>query len=100
MNNKMYRQGDLLIQEVDSLPKDIKKRENRIILWGEATGHKHQLTTGSVFDGKDGAIYLELLKGGKIVHDEHNPISLKKGKYAVIRQREYLMKDMTRLVVD
>lgn len=94
------RQGDLFIKRIDKLPKGLKKRASKIILYGEATGHKHQLTSGSVFDDPKGAIYLSLLKDGSIVHEEHNTIKLKKGKYAVIRQREYQSKDMVRLVVD
>jgi len=97
---KQIRQGDLYIKEIDSLPKGIKKRNSLVILYGEATGHKHQLTTGKIFDGKDGAIYLSLSKAGKIIHEEHNTVTLAKGKYAVIRQREYIMADMTRLVID
>lgn len=98
--SKQYRQGDIYIEEVSSLPKGLKKRKNLVILYGEATNHSHRLLEGSVFDGKNGAIYLELLKNTQIVHDEHGPIDLPKGVYKVSRQREYVMKDMVRVVVD
>ena len=98
--NYLARQGDLLIKQINVFPKEITKRKTTIILYGEVTGHKHQLTDGDIFDGKDGLIYLLLSEAAKIVHEEHKPIVLKKGKYAVIRQREYQNKDMVRLVVD
>jgi hypothetical protein len=96
----MNRQGDLLIRRIKKLPTGLKKRATKIILYGEATGHKHQLTCGSVFDSKEGLVYLSLVKDSQLVHEEHGAIDLKKGKYAVIRQREYQSKDMVRLVVD
>jgi len=94
------RQGDLLIKRITDLPKGLKIRKSLVILRGESTGHKHQLTKGSVLDGKNGLIYLLLSKSAQITHDEHKPINLKAGKYIVIRQREYVMADMTRLVAD
>ena len=100
MKSKQYRQGDIFIEEVSTLPKDLKKRKTNVILYGEATNHSHRLVDGSVFDGKDGAIYLQLLKKTQIVHDEHGPIDLPKGVYKVFRQVEYVMKDMVRVVVD
>jgi hypothetical protein len=88
MQNKIYRQGDIIIQAIKELPADLKLRKNTIILYGEVTGHKHQLLKGKVLDGKD-LIYLSLAKDSAIVHEEHNTINLKAGNYAVLRTREY-----------
>lgn len=99
MKAKQYRQGDIFIESVDKLPKSLKKRKTNVILYGEATNHSHRLLSGTIYDGKDG-IYLDIFKKTKIVHDEHGPIDLPKGKYKVSRQVEYVMKDMTRVVVD
>lgn len=96
----MFRQGDLLFKKVDELPKRLKKVENGIILRGENTGHSHRLVGGDLFSDKDGIMYLSVVGKGQIVHEEHNIINLSKGKYAVIRQREYQSKDMVRVVVD
>ncbi len=41
-----------------------------------------------------------LTKAGRVVHEEHNTIDLPVGKYAVIRQREYVSSDMTKIVRD
>lgn len=95
----MYRQGDLLIKPVDSIPASAKKVASGIILYGESTGHKHRLVGGDVMS-LGMSMFLRVESKAKIMHEEHKPISLTKGKYAVIRQREYQSKDMTKLVID
>lgn len=86
----MYRQGDLLIRKIDSLPEEtLSEVKSGIILYGEATGHKHRITKGRLFKSKSDSMFLSVSRQGFIVHEEHNPISLSKGYYAVIRQREY-----------
>jgi hypothetical protein len=99
--NKQFtaRQGDIWIEQIAKLPKKLKLRKTKIILYGEATNHSHRLVDGSVFDGKDG-IFLKVLRATQIIHDEHKPIDLPKGFYSVKRQVEYLAKDMVRLVID
>ena|SRR5215470_1831547 len=94
-----YRQGDVLVREVST--KEFSRRsgaeltaENgRIILArGEATGHNHSIDArvGRLFeDSRPGICYLLLDESGLLEHQEHSPISLAKGAYEVIRQREY-----------
>jgi hypothetical protein len=96
----MFRQGDVLIKPVSSLPKDVKKVESNILVYGEVTGHSHKAKGADVYKTKDGALFLMVADKGFIVHEEHKPITLKKGTYAIIRQREYTMNNMTKLVVD
>ena len=88
LQNKV-RHGDLVIKQIDEIPQDVKLRKGLIVLLGEVTGHKHQLTSGKIFDGKDGLIYLNLAKNSSIIHEEHNTIKLARGKYVVLRTREY-----------
>lgn len=95
-----YRQGDLLIREVAELPQNLLEVTSGVILEGEVTGHKHRITKGKLFLDKNGAMFLAIPKFGVVVHEEHNPIKLGKGFYAVIRQREYTSENMTRLVID
>lgn len=98
---KHWRQGDLLIESIESLPKFLKKRKNTVVLYGAQTGHSHYLKSGSVYDGRNDTIYLELPRKSQLLHDsDHNPIELPKGFYEVKRQREYLNKDAVRLVID
>lgn len=94
------RQGDLFIKSIKEPPEGLRKVKGNIVVRGEATGHSHRLEGGDIFEGKDGLLYLMLATKGKLVHDEHEPIQLKAGKYAVIRQREYQSNDMTRVVAD
>jgi len=83
----MYRQGDLLINKVNSIPKG-KLILNGILVRGEATGHSHRLVGGRVFQTKDGSLFFEVVKKAQLLHEEHKPLSFGKGKYAVIRQRD------------
>ena len=85
---KMYRQGDLLFMEVDSIPKIAKFVENSIIVRGEVTGHAHRIVNGQVFRTWD-QTYLQADQGARVVHEEHGPIELEAGVYVVVRQREY-----------
>lgn len=99
--NKLYaRQGDVgILSPIITLPEGAKKLKTNVVVYGESTGHSHQLVGGDIFR-KDDVMYLVLEKGGKLVHQEHETITLESGIYPVIRQREYLSKDMTKVVVD
>lgn len=100
MKNFQVRQGDLLIMEIEELPKGLRVVSDSVILKGEATGHAHRLIGGDVFTTPEGLMFLALTQGGQVIHDEHKPIKLTKGFYSVIRQREYTNKDAVRIVVD
>jgi hypothetical protein len=93
-----YRQGDVLIERVGSLPKDTKKiaRENgRVVLaHGEVTGHAHAITDArcDLFSSESnaGVTFLEVREAvAALKHDEHSTIELPTGNYRVVRQREY-----------
>lgn len=93
MKQAIYRQGDVLIRQIKSLPaQKAHKRESGHILEGEATGHIHRLETleaAEVLECGEG-LYLQVGEDGvRIIHEEHAPISLPPGNYEVIRQREY-----------
>lgn len=96
---KIYRQGDVLIKQVTDIPAGLKTSKDNVLVYGESTGHAHRLQGGSV-KTKGDEMYIIADDGAKIVHEEHDTIELMKGRYAVIRQREYLSADMTRLVID
>lgn len=98
---KHYRHGDLLIVEVSSIPSEAEHMDqhNRVLAYGEVTGHKHQLDLGDMFETKDGKLYFKLPENGKLSHEEHNTIVLPPGKYEVRRQREY-SPEMVRPVAD
>lgn len=89
------RQGDILIERVDKLPKNLirQKPENgRIILaHGEVTGHHHSLAADPADWWKDseGNQYLTVNKFVPVEHQEHSVAPLETGFYRVLRQREY-----------
>lgn len=87
---KMYRQGDVLIQEVKEIPKEAVKITDPVLAHGEVTGHKHQVVGAVQVMQSPRQKYLEVEEdGGRLVHEEHGAVELPAGKYAVIRQREY-----------
>jgi hypothetical protein len=85
-----YRQGDLLFICQETRPEaDLTARQSNVILAGEATGHAHRLTAGTILEAPDGTLYLDLPYTAKVVHEEHNPLILDPGLWLVVRQREY-----------
>ena len=92
---KQFRQGDVFIEQVRSLPDKVKagKREHgKIVLaYGEVTGHAHTIADKEAksFVDSDGVLYLELGEDTAVDHQEHDTITLPAGFYRVSHQREY-----------
>lgn len=92
-----YRQGDVLVIPVESIPpagklKPVARENGRIILaHGEVTGHAHAITNrvAKFFETSAGERFLDLDTGVDLKHEEHGTIRLPAGKYQVRRQREY-----------
>jgi len=110
----MYRQGDVLLVPVDSIPASVSKivprdGAGRIVLArGEAHGHAHAIKDGAVtafrvetaegdvanraladfilVGGSGATLKHELVTGVKADHDE---IALPPGAYRVVQQREF-----------
>lgn len=102
----LYRQGDVLIEQVASIPKGARRVEvkGRIVLAeGEATGHAHTIAEqyGELYE-KDGTLYLRLSeRDAPLTHQEHSTIVLPARKaYRVVRQREWTDADEPRQVLD
>lgn len=94
--SKIYRQGDVLIVEVDEVPKEglapiPVDQESNILAYGEVTGHAHRLShkTSQFFEHSSGARYLTVPKEAPLAHEEHDTIVLPKGNYRIIQQVEY-----------
>lgn len=99
----MYRQGDVLIMPVAegavpanavhaaSVARDPRGR--LVLALGEVTGHAHAVQgPGRLIReaGATGPMLLHLPEGGRVVHEEHAAITLPKGWFRVVRQREYV----------
>lgn len=93
---KQYRQGDVFVERVRSIPKGtrVKRDRRRIVLaYGEVTGHAHAIVDreAELVETDLGERFLRVLAEGGVdlVHEEHSTITLPRGNYRVGRQREY-----------
>jgi len=92
-----WRQGDIyfvkLDEEIDSA--NAAPVKSGIIAKGETTGHAHRVSQTSIANGAllsliGREMFLRSPEAGTtIVHDEHGPIELPAGSYAVVPQREF-----------
>jgi capsular polysaccharide biosynthesis protein len=99
---KQYRQGDVLFIEISRQDyKSFKKfrKEDNIIIEGEATGHAHRLENGLLSEGWRG-MFIDAELSTKVVHEEHNTIFLPKGFYRVEIQKEYTGNNQSQYVLD
>jgi hypothetical protein len=99
----MWRQGDVLIERVDSIPTDAAERKDLVLAEGTATGHQHRVeeAKGVRLFERQGTLYLDVFgASARIVHPEHGPIALKRGRYRVWRQREFADDLQPRFVMD
>ena len=93
----MYRQGDVLLIEVDhnerAGPQEPDPHDRIVLAEGEATGHAHAIKDrqANLYGEDIGHRFLEVLAEGGVdlVHEEHATIHLPYGGYRVVRQREY-----------
>lgn len=92
----IYRQGDVLIMAIDSIPQDAQpmtadNKQRYVLAEGEATGHAHALKnvdTVDVFTLAD-ALFIRAGTAVEIVHEEHATVTLPAGLWQVVRQFEY-----------
>jgi len=88
---RTYRHGDILLKEINEIPKNLKKIEIIILAHGES-GHMHQFATPvkAYTDTIDiDAKFLEIISDVKLTHPEHDTIVIAPGKYEVIHEQEF-----------
>jgi hypothetical protein len=96
-NTPFWRQGDIYFVKLDDEPSSegLALVKSRIIAKGEHTGHAHRLSPSSIDAGTllylvGRSMFLRTPEAGAtIVHDEHGPIALPTGSYAVVPQQEF-----------
>lgn len=82
-----FRQGDVLFKVASSVP---AFRGAATALLHKGENHHHSLRGGAWRVGTvQGAKILRVTKATTLVHEEHGPIKLAKGDYAVEIQQEY-----------
>lgn len=92
-----WRQGDIFFVKVaqDLNLDQASPLKNGLIARGETTGHAHRvaaasLRAGAVLYALGPDMYLRAPEAGAtIVHEEHGPIELPSGDYAVVQQQEF-----------
>jgi hypothetical protein len=96
MESEMFRQGDVLIIPVKSIPRTATAVEcdgNVVLAYGEVTGHAHAIKSerAALFsDPKLAAIFMRVTGDSvALEHEEHGTITLPPGSYRIVRQKEY-----------
>jgi hypothetical protein len=100
---KDFRQGEVRIKQVESIPKEAKiVKGGEILAVGKSNNHSHRLTGKSfaVLAVPNGKKYVKVKAVTGLVHEEHKTIKLPKGDYEVQIQREWLPGKEARKVVD
>lgn len=103
---QMFRQGDVLIVAVDTIPNDaadVKRTKRGIVLQeGSATGHAHAIKqrAASLHATDDGARYLHVVEPVDLTHEEHTTITIPAGDYRVSIHHEHSPAELPRQVLD
>ena len=82
----MYRHGEVLL-----IPTEVvkgKKLPHLILAEGEVTGHKHEVKGKAELYEHEGTLFLKVDEA-ELVHEDHDTITLPKGNYEIVIQREY-----------
>ena len=97
----MWRHGDVLIAAAEAIPQRAKQRTTTVLARGELTGHSHRIEmvdTAEVWEC-DGVLFVKVVAPtARVVHQEHNPITLPRGIYQVWQQREYTPRAIRRVI--
>ncbi len=108
-NQNHYRQGDVGIALIQSIPENLKsiKPVNGlfILAYGEATGHHHSVSVLEhqdleFYETGDGSFVLRAPSGVIVRHQEHAHITLPPGDYQIEHQVEYDPETEFRRVAD
>ena len=100
LREAQYRQGDVLLIAVDAIPGravPVPRDQGEIVLaYGEVTGHRHAITEprAELLALPDQEIEHRFLRivgvQARLLHEEHDTITVPPGSYQVVRQREYV----------
>lgn len=99
----LWRHGDVLIAQIAAIPENARRRPDSILAYGEVTGHSHRIESPAKAQlwEADQQLFLKVIETTRIIHEEHQPITLLPGIYRVWQQREYIPRSRyTRYVRD
>lgn len=88
---RLWRQGDVLLVEVQRIPEGTSIAADGVVALGEMTGHRHRFERGiQRHVDASGNQWIEVRDAfSDLVHEEHGTIRLPRGLYRVKIQREY-----------
>jgi len=90
MLRMLYRHGDVLIEKVPQLPQTAKPSTEKVLAYGEVTGHAHRMGGDyMMYLGDRGNLYFQTETGAFVTHEEHARLDFAPGTYKVTQQREY-----------
>lgn len=95
---KVIRQGDVWVILDQNKPESAKRRKDKTLAFGEATGHHHTLTGGVVFGELDGEQWIVLDEEEKLVHQTHGVLTIPIGIHEVRIGREYHPEEIRRVI--
>lgn len=99
---KTYRQGDVLIRPIKSIPTGKKQTKKICLALGEVTGHHHSIldtdrAIGYADEENMLCSHVQVEEPVELTHAEHAGIILPTGNYEVILQSEYTPKEIVRV---
>lgn len=107
----MYRQGDVLLIEVPSIPegaKEVPRDGDLILQHGEVTGHAHRIPSrhAKIYHAETDRRFMKV--GGaksksevvELNHEEHSTVIIPVGLYEVTIHAEYEPGELPRQVAD
>ena len=97
---KLYRQGDVLLKSIESLPKGVTKNDSKVLAYGEVTGHSHRFEGEGVVTYGNPIQYIDVQMPSPLIHEEHKEVIILPGIYEVLHEREwdYIDKEMKKVV--
>jgi hypothetical protein len=88
---KRYRQGDVVLRQLPSLPRYAELVSGGVLAVGEATGHSHRFANGGSWAlwERNGRRFVEVMKPATLVHEEHKPLVIPPGIYEQLAEQEF-----------
>lgn len=86
---QLVRHGDLLLKPIDSIPKDAKLTDSKILAYGESTGHIHEIKGNAQILVTQDQKFVNVLEQSMITHQEHKTVQLEQGMYELINEQEF-----------
>ncbi len=105
---KIYRQGDVLICAVSSVPANLEQitrtKRGVVLAEGEVTGHAHRVPSrhASLYRSESDARYLRVMGPAPVAlnHEEHSTVKIPPGDYRITIHAEYVPGELPRNVED